>query len=95
MPGLMVSPRIAMVPLVGRMRPSRALSVVVFPAPFGPRRPTIWPWRTVKDKSSTATTPAPNRLDRPVTSMTTGESIAAAYGVRAVPLAATAARFLL
>jgi hypothetical protein len=46
----------------------------------------------VRDKSSTATTPAPNRLDRPVTSMTTGESIAAAYGVRAVPLAATAAR---
>ena len=38
-------------------------SVVVFPAPFGPRKPTISPRATVNDRSST-TTASPYRFVR-------------------------------
>ena len=38
----------------GRTRPSNILSVVVFPAPLGPKKPVIRPGATVKLRSSTA-----------------------------------------
>ena len=41
--------------------------VVVFPEPFGPRKPRISPSRTVSDTSSNATV-APNRFEIPDTS---------------------------
>ena len=46
-------------------------SVVVFPAPLGPRKPVTDPGSTVKLRSSTART-APKVLVRPVTSTRTG-----------------------
>jgi hypothetical protein len=45
------------VPAVGSTRSSSIRSVVVFPAPFGPRNPVTRPGSTVNDKSSTALTP--------------------------------------
>ena len=42
------------VPLVWRTSPSSIRSVVVLPAPFGPRNPVIRPGSTVKLRSSTA-----------------------------------------
>jgi hypothetical protein len=48
-------------PLVGVASPSNMRSVVVLPAPFGPRNPVIVPSSSSKDRSSTATTP-PNRF---------------------------------
>ena len=53
--------RRAPVPLVGASRPRMIRIVVVFPAPFGPRKPVTWPGRTVKLRPSTAVT-GPNRL---------------------------------
>ena len=44
------------------------LSVVVFPAPFGPRKPVIAPSRTLKLRSSTATV-LRNRFVRLATSI--------------------------
>ena len=49
------------VPSSGLTRPSSIRSVVVFPAPFGPRNPTTSPASTVKLSRSTAST-WPNRL---------------------------------
>jgi hypothetical protein len=43
-------------------------SVVVLPAPFGPRKPTIRPGSTVNDRSSTARV-SPNRFVSPETSI--------------------------
>ncbi len=43
------------VPAVARTRPRMIRSVVVLPAPFGPRKPVIVPSRTLKLRSSTAT----------------------------------------
>ena len=44
------------VPDVGCSRPASTLSVVVFPAPFGPRKPTRSPSAIWNDSSSTALT---------------------------------------
>src|SRR5262245_63439527 len=55
-------------PALARSRPSRTRSVVVLPAPLGPRNPTIRPSSTVNDRSSTASV-APKRLERPLTSI--------------------------
>src|SRR5689334_19277277 len=44
------------VPAVGLTRLSTILSVVVLPAPFGPRNPVTRPGSTVNDRSSTART---------------------------------------
>ena len=33
------------------MKQERIRIVVVLPAPFGPRKPTIWPFSTVKETS--------------------------------------------
>src|SRR3954447_4932502 len=46
------------VPLVGVTRFSTMRRVVVFPAPFGPRKPVTRPGSTLNDKSSTAVTSA-------------------------------------
>jgi hypothetical protein len=47
-------------------------SVVVLPAPFGPRKPVIVPCRSSNERSSTATTPS-NRFVRD-SARTTGAS---------------------
>ena len=49
------------VPRVGWMSPSSIRSVVLFPAPFGPRKPVTRPAWTSKDRSVTAST-LPKRL---------------------------------
>ncbi len=53
-------------PRVGGRKQVRTRMVVVFPAPFGPRKPTIWPFSTSKEMLSTATV-RPYRLVRPST----------------------------
>src|SRR5437764_3778636 len=54
------------VPLVGGKKQVKTRMVVVFPAPFGPRKPTICPFSTSKEMLSTATLRA-YRLVRPST----------------------------
>jgi hypothetical protein len=49
------------VPEVGAMRVPKARTVVVLPAPLGPRKPKTSPYPTVNDTSSNATR-APKRL---------------------------------
>src|SRR5216117_1406236 len=44
-------------PLVGGKTPARMRSVVVFPAPFGPRKPTTSPGATPSETSSMAARP--------------------------------------
>ena len=53
-------------PAVGGRKQVRTRIVVVFPAPFGPRKPTICPFSTSKEMLSTATVRA-YRLVRPST----------------------------
>src|SRR5690349_2327389 len=53
-------------PPVGGRKQVRTRMVVVFPAPLGPRNPTIWPLSTSKEILSTATVRA-YRLVRPST----------------------------
>src|SRR5215472_7367993 len=59
-------PAIVALPAVGGRKQVRTRIVVVFPAPLGPRKPTIWPFSTSKEMSSTATVRA-YRLVRPST----------------------------
>src|SRR3954463_15558445 len=54
------------VPLVGGKKQVKTRIVVVFPAPLGPRKPTICPFSTSKEMLSTATFRA-YRLVRPST----------------------------
>ena len=56
-------------PAVGATSPSSIRSVVVFPAPLGPRSPTTRPGASCTVRSSTATT-SPKRLVRPSKAMT-------------------------
>src|SRR5262245_59965865 len=49
-------PETVTAPLVGWSRPARIFSVVVLPAPFGPRKPIRSPGCTVKVRSETART---------------------------------------
>ena len=51
------SPASLISPPRGSTRPMIAWSVVDFPAPFGPIRPTISPLPTSSEKSRTAATP--------------------------------------
>src|SRR5690349_20858602 len=53
-------------PSVGGRKQVRTRMVVVFPAPLGPRKPTIWPLSTSKEMLSTATVRA-YRLVKPST----------------------------
>ena len=50
----MSTPSIFTNPEVGSDRPARMRIVVVFPAPFGPRKPKISPGATVRLSRSTA-----------------------------------------
>ena len=59
----------AAVPAEGVTRPSSMRSVVVLPAPFGPRKAVTVPSPTLKLRSSTAVA-APKRLVSPRASMT-------------------------
>jgi hypothetical protein len=68
----MSCPAITAVPRVGWRLVERIRSVVVLPAPFGPRMPKISPARQLNDTPSTAFTPPPlplNVLARSRTSM--------------------------
>src|SRR4051812_23153139 len=56
------------VPELGRTRPSSIRSVVVLPAPLGPRKPVMRPGSTEKDRESTAVK-VPKRLVRLLTSI--------------------------
>ena len=49
-------PRISIDPASGRVRPSIISSVVVLPAPFGPRMPNVSPRATAKLTPLTACT---------------------------------------
>src|SRR5580692_11574177 len=62
----MSNPATVAVPLVGVRKQVSMRIVVVFPAPFGPRNPTIWPFWTSNEIWSTATVCA-YRLVSPVT----------------------------
>ena len=44
-----IRPRVVMAPAVGRRIPAISLSSVVFPEPFGPSRPSVWPSGTSTD----------------------------------------------
>src|SRR4051794_2322994 len=55
------SPRSSMLPASGRVRPSIISSVVVLPAPFGPRMPNVSPCSTANETPATAWT-LPKRL---------------------------------
>src|SRR6266704_1151557 len=59
-------PATVAVPEVGNRNPVRMRIVVVFPAPFGPRKPTICPFSTSNEMSLTATVRA-YRFVRPST----------------------------
>src|SRR5437763_8990455 len=61
------SPSTRTVPAVGRRKPSTVSTVVVLPAPLGPRRATTWPASAVNETPSTAVT-GPYRTTRPETS---------------------------
>jgi hypothetical protein len=77
------------VPASGRISPSSIRSVVVFPAPLGPRNPVIRPRATVNDTSCTAGR-WPNFLRSPATWMAGAEvpvgPAAASVGRAAGPL---------
>src|SRR5512140_3817937 len=49
------NPATSAVPSVGGIKQVSIRMVVVFPAPLGPRKPTIWPFSTSNDRWSTAT----------------------------------------
>src|SRR3954447_20515346 len=55
-------------PELGRTMPSSIRSVVVLPAPLGPRKPVMRPGSTEKDRESTAVK-VPKRLVRLLTSI--------------------------
>ena len=66
-------------PLLGLASPSSIRSVVVLPAPFGPRKPVIVPGSSANERESTAST-EPNRLVSE--SATTASSEAATAAAR-------------
>ena len=57
------------VPAVGRIRSSISRIVVVFPAPFGPRKPNNSPRGTSRLSESSASRPRPYRFVRPSNEM--------------------------
>ena len=67
-------------PLVGKARPSSILIVVVFPEPFGPRKPYTQPRGTARSTWSTATWPPRNRLVRPLLATASAGGPAGAIG---------------
>src|SRR5215207_7492361 len=68
-------PAIEITPLEGSSKPPIILRVVVLPHPEGPSKATNSPFRTDREKSSTATVPSPKTLDT-WSSTTSGEPCA-------------------
>ena len=66
-------PATTAVPRVAGMNPVRMRIVVVFPAPFGPRKPSTSPFATENERSLTAVK-RPNSLVMPETSITVKSS---------------------
>src|SRR6185369_3151761 len=62
------NPATRTVPSVAGRKPVMTRMVVVFPAPFGPRKPRIWPGTAENDTSSTAAR-SPKRFVRCATSI--------------------------
>src|SRR5580704_6673801 len=65
-PGLSGSPATEAEPAVGANSVPSVRTVVVFPAPFGPRNPKTSPWPTSNERSWNATR-SPKHLVRPLT----------------------------
>jgi hypothetical protein len=64
LPGVRGNPATVADPEVGATSVPSVRTVVVFPAPFGPRNPNTSPWPTSKETSRKATR-SPKRLLRP------------------------------
>jgi hypothetical protein len=64
--GISGSPATVAEPALGASRVPRVRTVVVLPAPLGPRNPNTSPWSTLKDTFSNAMR-SPNRLVSPST----------------------------
>src|ERR1700757_47983 len=60
-----VNPKTDAEPEVGTSKPDNIFSTVVFPAPFGPRKPTNSPCSMEKDTRSTARVSSKSRRTRP------------------------------
>src|SRR5437588_11008075 len=58
----MSRPQLRILPEVGFCAPALMLERVVLPAPFGPMKPKICPWRTLKLTSLTAARPPKYRV---------------------------------
>src|SRR5580658_8958535 len=71
-------------PAVGAMRVPRIRTVVVFPAPFGPRNPNTSPRATVNDTSSTAVR-GPKTLVRWLTSIAAAADSGGRVGLEDAP----------
>src|SRR5205823_1991156 len=80
-------------PLVGRTRPSRILTVVVLPAPFGPRKPKPSPGCTLSVRSCSATV-RPYSLRRPTISSAGAGSRSTAVAISPLGLVETAGNAL-
>src|SRR3979411_1003944 len=74
------------------MRPSSMRSVVVFPAPLGPRKPKTSPRCTSRSSESTAVIDAPYRFVRPWVVMTFPFAIGISFTNRSVTLTVDATR---
>ncbi len=83
------APKTRTVPRSGRVNPRSMSRVVVLPAPLGPRKATISPGRTVRERPSTAAT-EPKLLWRP-SSSTAG--VVCGFGVMGTTMLAAAASF--
>src|SRR5579875_2520349 len=91
---LIGSPRQCTIPASSSVRPNTARIVVVLPAPFGPRKPTICPAGTVKVRWSSAVR-VPNLRTRPSTSkLTATVSQPSVRDADLAPLAAARARLV-
>ena len=73
-----------MLPAVSCCNPSMHSSVVVFPAPFGPKIPKTSPSRTSNEMPSTAVRP-PNVLMRPRTAMARAWSVRCSMAAGRLP----------
>src|ERR1700733_10249845 len=66
-------------PEVGAISVPSVRTVVVFPAPFGPRKPRTSPWPISNERSANATR-SPKRLPSPLTASAAGSGGAAGFG---------------
>src|SRR5580693_8981113 len=66
-------------PEVGAISVPSVRTVVVFPAPFGPRKPKTSPWPISNERSANATR-SPKHLPSPLTASAAGSGGAAGFG---------------